>query len=181
MIVGVFDWDRNNLTKIRAHRIKVDEVEQALSRDPVLIYEQDAGGEPRYVYYGETERGRRMPGRSTTTCSDASKGIDAMSRAKEQPTKVPKFTDEDHEAKWWASAKGRAFLKQHAATGAPKKQKGSPLVANLGRASSVQIALRLPAPDLAKAREIAGRKGIGYQTLLKMLVHEGLRRESRRP
>jgi predicted DNA binding CopG/RHH family protein len=46
--------------------------------------------------------------------------------------------------------------------------------------SSVQIALRLPAPDLAKAREIADRKGIGYQTLLKMLVHEGLRRESRR-
>ncbi len=52
---------------------------------------------------------------------------------------------------------------------------------NLNRARSIQIALRLPAPDLAKAREIAGRKGIGYQTLLKMLVHEGLRREARRP
>jgi hypothetical protein len=104
-----------------------------------------------------------------------------MSRPKEQPTTIPKFTSEDHEAKWWASAKGRAFLKRHAATVTPKKQKGSPLVANLDRASSVQIALRLPAPDLAKAREIAGRKGIGYQTLLKMLVHEGLRRESRRP
>jgi outer membrane biosynthesis protein TonB len=35
----------------------------------------------------------------------------------------------------------------------------------------VQVALRLPAPDVAKAREIAGRKGIGYQTLIKMLVH----------
>jgi uncharacterized DUF497 family protein len=35
-------------------------VEQALSRDPVLIYEQDASGEPRYVYYGETERGRLL-------------------------------------------------------------------------------------------------------------------------
>jgi uncharacterized DUF497 family protein len=60
MVMGVFDWDQNNLTKIRAHRVKVDEVEQALSRDPVLIYEQDAGGEPRYVYYGETERGRLL-------------------------------------------------------------------------------------------------------------------------
>ena len=49
----------------------------------------------------------------------------------------------------------------------------------LSLTSSVQIALRLPAPDLARAREIAERKGIGYQTLLKMLVHEGLRRESR--
>ena len=36
--VAVFDWDQNNLKKIRAHRIKVAEVEQALSREPVLIY-----------------------------------------------------------------------------------------------------------------------------------------------
>ncbi len=93
---------------------------------------------------------------------------------------VPKFKSEDEEAKWWASANGRAFLKQRSADGTVRKQKGSPLVANLNRAGSVQIALRLPALDLAKAREIAGRKGIGYQTLLKMLVHEGLRREGRR-
>jgi predicted DNA binding CopG/RHH family protein len=104
-----------------------------------------------------------------------------MNKPKERSTKMPKFPDEDEEAKWWAGPRGRAFLKQQAAIGTPKKQKGSPLVANLSRASSVQIALRLPAPDLAKARQIAGRKGIGYQTLLKMLVHEGLRRESRRP
>jgi len=37
-------------------------------------------------------------------------------------------------------------------------------VTNLSGKSSVQIALRLPAPDLAKAREIAERKGIGYQS-----------------
>jgi len=94
-------------------------------------------------------------------------------------SKVPKFITEDEEAKWWASAEGREFLKRQRGTGT-KKHKGSPLVANLSRAGSVQIALRLPAPDLAKAREIAERKGIGYQTLLKMLLHEGLRRETRR-
>ena len=94
--------------------------------------------------------------------------------------KIPKFTSDAKEADWWASAAGRDFLKRQPATGISRQQKGSPLVANLGRASSVQIALRLPAPDIAKAREIADRKGIGYQTLLKMLVHEGLRRETRR-
>jgi len=87
--------------------------------------------------------------------------------------RVPKFKTEDEEATWWASAPGREFLKH-------QKQKGSTLVAGLSRTSSVQIVLRLPAADVAKAREIAGRKGIGYQTLLKMLVHEGLRREARR-
>jgi uncharacterized protein len=60
MELAVFDWDQNNLKKLRAHRIKVEEVEQALSRDPVLVYEQDAPGEARYVYYGETERNRLL-------------------------------------------------------------------------------------------------------------------------
>jgi hypothetical protein len=36
----MFDWDEHNLRKIRAHRIKREEVEQALSNDPILIYEQ---------------------------------------------------------------------------------------------------------------------------------------------
>lgn len=93
---------------------------------------------------------------------------------------MPRFMTADAEAKWWAGAEGRAFLKRQSAARTAKKRKGSPLVSGLARASSVQIALRLPAPDLAQARDIAGRKGIGYQTLLKMLVHEGLRREARR-
>jgi len=33
-----FDWDEHNLGKIRAHRIKREEVEQALANDPILIY-----------------------------------------------------------------------------------------------------------------------------------------------
>jgi uncharacterized protein len=60
MEMVVFDWDQNNLRKIRAHRINMEEVEEALSRDPVLIYEQDADGENRYVYYGETAGNRLL-------------------------------------------------------------------------------------------------------------------------
>lgn len=94
-----------------------------------------------------------------------------MNKRKKQlatSVRLPKFANENAEATWWASAKGRRFLKEHSAA------------RTAGPRSSVQIALRLPAPDPAKAREIAERKGIGYQTLLKMLVHEGLRREARR-
>ncbi|HEV3279175.1 MAG TPA: hypothetical protein VG860_20465 [Terriglobia bacterium] len=58
--------------------------------------------------------------------------------------------------------------------------RASRLVTQLNEKKSVQIAIRLPGADLTRAREIAERKGIGYQTLLKMLVHEGLARESRR-
>ena len=86
-----------------------------------------------------------------------------MNKAKERTIKMPKFLNEDEEANWWASRAGREFLKQQSAAGQSKRQKGSPLATNLSLAASVQIALRLPAPDLAKARMIAGRKGIGYQ------------------
>ena len=55
----MFDWDENNLRKIKVHRVTAAEVEQALSREPILVYEQEADGEIRYVYYGETE-GNRM-------------------------------------------------------------------------------------------------------------------------
>jgi hypothetical protein len=47
--VAVFDWDQHNLKKIMKHRIKPGEVEEALFRAPILIYEQDAEGEARYV------------------------------------------------------------------------------------------------------------------------------------
>ena len=93
---------------------------------------------------------------------------------------TPTFTNEDEEATWWSSRQGRDFLKQKSAEPQKKAMKGSRLVGRLNRTASVQIALRLPGPDVEKARELATRKGIGYQTLLKMLVHEGLRREAKR-
>ena len=89
---------------------------------------------------------------------------------------IPKFANEQEEADWWSSSDGRSFLKRQPPAQIATIRNGSKLVAKLVRVNSVQIALRLPSPDLAKAREIAGRKGIGYQTLLKMLVHEGLQR-----
>ena len=97
-------------------------------------------------------------------------------------SEMRKFRSESEEADWWASSEGRAFVKEKSAKRLSRKTdlRGSRLVATLNQKSSVQITLRIPQADLAQAREIAQRKGIGYQTLLKMLVHEGLGREARR-
>ena len=94
---------------------------------------------------------------------------------------MPKFKNESKEADWWASPAGRAYVerKSAAAKAAGVRARGSGVVARLNK-KSVQIAIRLPEADLAQARKIAERKGVGYQTLLKMLVHEGLAREARR-
>jgi CopG antitoxin of type II toxin-antitoxin system len=96
---------------------------------------------------------------------------------------IPKFKTESDEAEWWASAAGRSYVKRKSGALHAKgvKMSGSPLVAQLSRKrKSTQIAIRLPEADIAQARKIAERKGVGYQTLLKMLVHEGLLREGRR-
>jgi hypothetical protein len=95
---------------------------------------------------------------------------------------MPRFKSESEEADWWASPAGRAYVRQRSAEGQWKgtKVSGSKLVTKLSSKSTTQIAIRLPGTDLAQARRIADRKGIGYQTLLKMLVHEGLAREARR-
>jgi hypothetical protein len=121
-----------------------------------------------------------MPARRRSIWRGGRGGNEAMKEKK--PINMPRFTSDEEEANWWASRQGRDFVKQ-ASAGTPEKgmaPKGSRLVGQLNRTSSVQIALRLPEPDVAKARELAIRRGIGYQTLLKMLVHEGLQREARR-
>ena len=89
--------------------------------------------------------------------------------------KILKFKSESEEADWWASRAGREYVRQKSS-----KARGSSLVAKMNQKRSVQIAIRLPQADLAQARKLAERKGLGYQTLLKMLVHEGLIRETRR-
>jgi uncharacterized DUF497 family protein len=60
LVNEVFDWDRDNLRKIRAHRVRVEEAEQVLLNDPIPIYEQIVEGEIRFVYYGETNPGRLL-------------------------------------------------------------------------------------------------------------------------
>jgi predicted DNA binding CopG/RHH family protein len=93
--------------------------------------------------------------------------------------RIPKFKNEAEEADWWASPAGRAYVREKSAKTRIKgdRRAGSPLVAKLNSSNSVQIALRLPEADLEQARRIAERKGIGYQTFLKMLVREGLVRK----
>lgn len=51
---------------------------------------------------------------------------------------------------------------------------------SLRRPPSRKVMLRIPNGDLDRARRQAAGKGIGYQTYIKMLLHDGLEREERR-
>lgn len=56
----MFEWDRSNLRKIRAHGVTQDEAEQALMNESIPVYEQDIEGEHRFAYYGRTSSGRLL-------------------------------------------------------------------------------------------------------------------------
>ena len=169
---AVFDWDENNLRKIRADRIRPEEVEEALSNGPIPIYEQNVQGELRYVYYGETESGRllavvvierdgkirvvtaydQMPGKRGNILPGGCKGNEAMKRTIAMPT----FASEEAEANWWASREGREFVRQKSADALKQGSvaKGSRLVRRLNRPASVQIALRCPNPTSRKRESL---------------------------
>jgi predicted DNA binding CopG/RHH family protein len=90
---------------------------------------------------------------------------------------APKFQSEAEEAKWWddhMDVVGENLLE------AMKKgiaHRGGP--AALLRETR-NITIRIANSDIERARKFAERKGIGYQTYIKMLLREGLDREERK-
>ena len=54
----MFEWDRFNRRKVRAHGIEPEEAEQVMLNDALEVYDQYAEDEGRFLYYGETDRER---------------------------------------------------------------------------------------------------------------------------
>ena len=90
---------------------------------------------------------------------------------------VPKFETEAEEAQWWDDHMDvvednlmEAIEKGTAHTGGPARVLQE-------RRESEEITIRVPIADIERAREQAERKGLGYQTYIKMLLHEALERQ----
>ena len=41
------------------------------------------------------------------------------------------------------------------------------------------VAVRLPVTDIERARKLAAKRGVGYQTIIKTLLHEALKKASK--
>ena len=87
---------------------------------------------------------------------------------------VPKFTSETEAAKW--HQRNRRAMERAAER---RILEGSSLTLQqaAARAKTRPVTLRLAATDIDTTRAMAAQKGIGYQTYVKMLLHEALRRE----
>jgi predicted DNA binding CopG/RHH family protein len=79
---------------------------------------------------------------------------------------APVFRSEAEEAEWWDKHReliGDLLLKHGRRGALPTRN----------------VSLRLPVTDIERARRLAEKRGIGYQTLIKTLLHEALRKESK--
>jgi hypothetical protein len=93
--------------------------------------------------------------------------------------KVPRFRNETEEAKWWDDHMDlvAANLIEGIKTGVV--QRGGPRRVIQERRESKNITIRVAIADIERARALAAEKGIGYQTLIKMLLKQALDQESR--
>lgn len=93
---------------------------------------------------------------------------------------VPKFATEAEEATWWYENRQMVEdeFRKAMRDGTIRRGTAERLVRE--PRESKNITIRIPVGDIERARELAGKKGIGYQTYMKMLLHEALERETRR-
>ncbi len=86
---------------------------------------------------------------------------------------IPVFASEAEEAAWWPKQEDRIADEFERAAASGDLARG----ALAKRAALRTTTLRLDPSDIEKARVQAERKGLRYQTYLKMLLHEALLRE----
>jgi predicted DNA binding CopG/RHH family protein len=103
-----------------------------------------------------------------------------MKRAKRKDLtsriRTPKFRSEEHEATWWASHQPQIVAEFERAAAKGRLGRGS--AARKGATRTTTI--RLDPDDLSRARLQAEKKGLRYQTYLKMLLREALLAEEQK-
>ncbi len=94
--------------------------------------------------------------------------------------RVPRFRTEGEEAEWWYRNRKRldAELVEAARQGKLKHLDRETLLSRVK--ASRMLSIRLLERDLEMARQQAAAKGLPYQTYIKSLLHQALKREARK-
>jgi len=84
-------------------------------------------------------------------------------------SKIPQFASEQEEAEFWATHDATEFLDETETVNMTFVD---------ARPPKKQISLRLDSEVISQLKVVATRKGIGYQTLIRMWVMERLNQEA---
>ena len=102
-----------------------------------------------------------------------------------------KFSSEAAEAGWYATPEGRLRTQREFAralksgtlnrSGGLNVAKTDPklleqLMERAKEKATRAVSIRIPVADLERARQVAERNGVGYQTVLKQAIRDGLKR-----
>lgn len=95
---------------------------------------------------------------------------------------IPKFSSEAEEAEWWYAQRDQLTAKAEAALtrGSLKLRRLAPSPPESPATPARNITIRVADQDLTRARDLAAKRGLRYQTYLKMLLHEALDNEEKR-
>ena len=86
-----------------------------------------------------------------------------------QTTTTPKFKSEAEEAAWWDGHPDFIVAQFEKAAKEGRLLRGIP--------KSKSVTIRIAVRDLEAAQRLADRKGLPYQTYMKMLLHQALEKE----
>ena len=81
---------------------------------------------------------------------------------------IPNFNNEDDEGEFWAKADSSEYFDW---------SKGEEIIFPNLKPSTESISLRLPSYLLARIKEIANKKDIPYQSLMKIFLNEKMNQE----
>jgi hypothetical protein len=96
------------------------------------------------------------------------------------PVKVPDFRSESEEADWWYANRELvgALLEKHGRNVGKPGKTFIEVDVELIKPVTKAISIRMAEPDLKRAKELAARKGIGYQTYIRSILHEALQKQA---
>jgi predicted DNA binding CopG/RHH family protein/uncharacterized DUF497 family protein len=182
-----FDWDSGNIDHIALHDVLPQEAEQVVENDPFDVGAILRNGETRTLHLGETDSGRVLlvvvP--NALECTESSpRGQptgknERSTRTIRQHTmtktlQTPEFKSEAEEAAWWDDHPDEtlALFEQAAQDGTLGR---GTLVR---RAQTAATSIRLDVADIELAKTLAEKRGLRYQTYLKMIIHQQLLKEA---
>lgn len=94
------------------------------------------------------------------------KGSNRRKTVKEETLTIPAFRSREEESEWFDDNGERLMeLVSRYGKAVPPRQVANRL-----------LTMRIPISDIEQAQQIAAKEGVGYQTVLKRAIREGLKR-----
>ena len=96
---------------------------------------------------------------------------------------IPEFQSEAEEAEWWDQHREEtAEWMEKAAADNETTTLSDVIQQARQRAGAIPtVSISIDPDDITRARSLAAKRGLRYQTYLQMLLHEALQREEREP